>query len=218
MKLTGINHLAFITADMEKTIRFYRDLLGFQLTAGIGHVGFRHYFFGCGKDLIAFFEYEGASPMETKSHGTPTRRPLGFDHVSYTIGSREELYELKDRLEAAGFEVRGAVDHGIIWSIYFYDPNNIPLEVSWNTMEITKVPAMDEAVPMEIVAEGAEPQPGHWPEPTEWTAQSEMKAWPGNAFTMRETLVAEGTGNTTADYEAVPMEERFCPRPEEAAE
>jgi hypothetical protein len=30
----------------------------------------------------------------------------------------------------AGIEVTGAVDHGIIWSIYFFDPNNIPLEAS----------------------------------------------------------------------------------------
>ncbi len=32
----GINHLAFITNDMNRTIRFYRDLLGFPLTAGVG--------------------------------------------------------------------------------------------------------------------------------------------------------------------------------------
>ncbi len=44
MKLTGINHLAFITEDMEKTIRLYRDFLGMELTAGIGHVDYRHYF------------------------------------------------------------------------------------------------------------------------------------------------------------------------------
>lgn len=42
MKLTGINHLAFITEDMEQTIRFYRDLLGMALSAGIGHDGYRH--------------------------------------------------------------------------------------------------------------------------------------------------------------------------------
>ena len=45
MTLQGINHLAFITGDIVKTIRFYRDLLGLELTAGIGHEGFRHYFF-----------------------------------------------------------------------------------------------------------------------------------------------------------------------------
>lgn len=36
MKITGINHLAFITHDMEKTIRYYRDLLGMTLEAGWG--------------------------------------------------------------------------------------------------------------------------------------------------------------------------------------
>ena len=45
MSLQGINHLAFITDDMVKTIRFYRDLLGLKLSTGIGHDGFRHYFF-----------------------------------------------------------------------------------------------------------------------------------------------------------------------------
>ncbi len=42
MLLTGINHLAFITDNLEKTIRFYRDLLGMELVAGIGHEGYRH--------------------------------------------------------------------------------------------------------------------------------------------------------------------------------
>ena len=67
--LTGINHLAFITDDMVKTIRFYRDLLGMELTAGIGHEGFRHYFFRFGDDHVACFEYEGAVAMERKFHG-----------------------------------------------------------------------------------------------------------------------------------------------------
>jgi catechol 2,3-dioxygenase-like lactoylglutathione lyase family enzyme len=217
MKLTGINHLAFITEDMEKTIRFYRDFLGMQLTAGIGHVDYRHYFFTCGNTLIAFFEYPGATPPAKKFHGTPTRKPLGFDHVSFTVETREELFELRDMLEGAGIEVRGAVDHGIIWSIYFFDPNNIPLEVSWNCMEILKTPAMDEAVPMEIVAEGAEPQPGHWPELTKRTPVEEMRAWPGNAYTMRETLLAAGQGRVTADYEAIPEAQRMpLKRPEDS--
>ena len=33
---------------MEKTIRFYRDLLGMELVAGVGHDGYRHYFFQFG--------------------------------------------------------------------------------------------------------------------------------------------------------------------------
>jgi catechol 2,3-dioxygenase-like lactoylglutathione lyase family enzyme len=219
MKLTGINHLAFITEDMEKTIRFYRDLLGMQLAAGIGHDGYRHYFFQCGNTQVAFFEYEGASPMERKFHGAKSSLPLGFDHVSFTIGSREELYELKDKLEAADIEVRGAVDHGIIWSIYFFDPvNNIPLEVSWDCMEILQMPAMDEEAPMGEIAEASEPQPGVWPEATNPTPPERMTAWPGNAYTMRETLIAAGQGRNTKAYEAIPEEQRHVERPDKPSE
>ena len=120
MIFTGMNHMAFITKDMEKTTRFYRDLLQMELFAGIGHDGFRHYFFKCGDGAIAFFEYDIAQPMEyDKFHGTPTDKPIGFDHVSLTVPSRADLFALKDRLEAADIEVTGAVDHGTMWSIYF---------------------------------------------------------------------------------------------------
>ncbi|RPI54551.1 MAG: VOC family protein, partial [Deltaproteobacteria bacterium] len=44
-KYTGINHLAMATRDMDSTIRFWRDLLGMRLVAGLGRPGYRQYFF-----------------------------------------------------------------------------------------------------------------------------------------------------------------------------
>ncbi len=203
MLLTAINHLAFITGDMEKTIRFYRDLLGMELVAGIGHQGYRHYFFQFGDNQVAFFEYDGAQPMRRKSHGEPTDKPLGFDHVSFTVANCEDLFRLKDKLEAAGFEPSGAVDHGTMWSIYFFDPNNIPLEASWPCVELLKAPAMDEVAPMDIVAEGSSPQPGVWPEVTDPTPPEAMTAHAGNGHTMRETFVREGLGRVTDEYRRI---------------
>ncbi len=203
MQLTGINHLAFITSDMVETIRFYRDLLGMELVAGIGHPGYRHYFFRCGDAQVAFFEYDGAAPMERKNHGAPTRLPLGFDHVSFTVASLAGLFALKDKVEAAGFEVSDAVDHGIIWSIYFHDPNNIPLEVSWELLELVKTPAMDEVDPLDIVAEGSGPQPGVWPEVTSPTPPERMTAHAGNGHTMRETFLAHGLAVETNEWKAL---------------
>ena len=197
MLLKAIDHLAFITNDMEKTIRFYRDLLEMELVAGIGHEGYRHYFFKFGDNQVAFFEYDIAKPMEQKLHGSPTDKPLGFDHVSFTVDSCEDLFHLKDKLEAAGFEVTGAVDHGIIWSIYFFDPNNIPLEASWPCVELLRTPAMDEVAPMDIVAEGSGPQPGVWPEVTSPTPRAAMIAHGGNGYTMRETFIREGLARPT---------------------
>ena len=195
MSLQGINHLAFITDDMVTTIRFYRDLLGMKLSAGIGHDGYRHYFFqlGDGVTHIAFFEYEGATVMQRKFPGDRTSLPLGFDHVSFTVESREELFALKDRLEAAGIEVEGAVDHGLLWSIYFYDPhNNIPLEASWQFMDLEQTPAISEDDPLDIVAEGADRQSGHWPEVTHATPVAEMRASGGNGQPMRDQFLEQG--------------------------
>jgi catechol 2,3-dioxygenase-like lactoylglutathione lyase family enzyme len=174
-----------------------------ELVAGIGHPGYRHYFFRCGNTQVAFFEYAGAKSMELKSHGSPTTLPLGFDHVSFTVGSRADLFALKDRIEAAGFEVSDAVDHGIIWSIYFHDPNNIPLEVSWDMLKLVKTPAMDEVEPMEIVAEGAGPQPGIWPEVADPTPPERMTAHGGNGLTMRETFLRDGTAIETDEWKAL---------------
>lgn len=210
MLLRGLNHLAFITDDLTKTIRFYRDLLGMELHSGIGHNGFRHYFFQMGSGQVAFFEYEGASPMDGKKfHGEPTSEPVGFDHVSFTVATREDLFHLKDRLEAAGVEVSGAVDHGTIWSIYFFDPNNIPLEASWDCMEIIEPPAIEDVEPLPIAAEGAGPQPGHWPEVTRPTPPEAMVAHPGNGYRMRQSFIARGIGRRAPGFEE--------PRPPEPA-
>ena len=45
IQYNGVNHLAMATGDMDKTIRFWRDLLGMRLVAGLGRAGYRHYFF-----------------------------------------------------------------------------------------------------------------------------------------------------------------------------
>lgn len=194
MKLRGIDHLAFITEDIAGTIRFYRDLLGMELFDGIGHDGYRHYFFrlGDGKTQVAFFEYDGASPMKRKFPGKRTGEPLGFDHVSFIVDSRAALFALKDRLEAAGIRVHGAVDHGLFWSIYFYDPNNIPLEASWTFMEVVEPPAVVDDDPLAVAAEGSAPRPDQWPPVTTPTPEAEMVAGGGNGLPLRERLLAEG--------------------------
>ena len=202
MSLQGINHLAFITDDMTTTIRFYRDLLGLRLSAGIGHDGYRHYFFQFPDEVthVAFFEYDGASVMNRKFPGDRTSLPLGFDHVSFTVNSKQDLYALKDRLEAADIEVEGAVDHGIFWSIYFYDPhNNIPLEATWQFMNLERCPAISEDDPLEIAAEGAAPQVGHWPEVRNPTPETEMRATSGNGRPMREYFLRHGLARYSED-------------------
>lgn len=194
MELRGINHLAFIAKDMNETIRFYRDLLGMKLWAGVGHDGFRHYFLQAGNTQVAFFGYEEAQAMPYKFHGSPTNEQRGYDHVAFTVDTVDELFAWKDKLEAAGLEVTGAIDHGTLWSIYFFDPNNIPLEITWDCVEIDQPPVVADDAPLEVVAEGSEPRPGLYPEPEKKTPRSEFRAKDGNGYAMRQALLQSGRG------------------------
>ena len=182
IKYNGINHLAMATGDMDKTIRFWRDLLGMRLVAGLGRPGFRHYFFEISpSDLIAFFEWNDVEPVAEKDHGEPVKGPFVFDHISFGVDTKEDLWELKDTLSAAGFEVSEMIDHGFIHSIYAFDPNGIPIEFSWNVegIDVRKEPVMSDKAPSEVTKEGADPLFEKWPAIDKSTPISERKVYPG---------------------------------------
>ena len=192
---SGMHHLAFITNDMEATIRFYRDLLGFPLVAGLGGKAYKHYFFKVTeKDQIAFLSYDEAKPMERKYHGMPTNRPLGFDHLAIGVVSKTSLFALKDRLEAGEVHVMGPVDHGIGWSIYFFDPNGIPLEMVWSNLELTHLPLIGDEDPPQAALEGSAPQPGYWPEVIRPTPKTEWQAYPGAGYELRPLALSRDQG------------------------
>ena len=181
-RFTGINHLAMATGDMDRTTRFWRDLLGMRLVAGLGQPGYRHYFFQISEtDLIAFFEWPGVKPVPEKEHGRPVEGPFIFDHVSFGVETEENLWSLKYTLEAAGFPVSDVVDHGFIHSIYAHDPNGIPIEFSHNVegVDIRREPQMRDRAPSQITSEGSEPQVGAWPTVLAPTAESERIVFPG---------------------------------------
>jgi catechol 2,3-dioxygenase-like lactoylglutathione lyase family enzyme len=170
------------TGDMDKTIKYWRDLLGMRLVAGLGRPGYRHYFFEISKeDMIAFFEWPGVEGIPEKDHGFPVKGPFVFDHVSFGVETEDDLWELKDRLEAAGFYVSELIDHGFIHSIYSFDPNGIPIEFSVNIegRDVRKNPIIDDSEPSDVTLEGPEPVKGIWPEVKEPTPLSEKIAYPG---------------------------------------
>lgn len=93
INFNGVNHLAMATGDMDRTIRFWRDLLGMRLVTGLGQPGYRHYFFQISDtDLIAFFEWPGVKPVPEKEHGRPVKGPFVFDHVSFGVATEEDLW------------------------------------------------------------------------------------------------------------------------------
>lgn len=129
----GLNHLALITNDMDATVRFWHGALGAPLVATIGTDTFRHYFFSFGPaSSVAFFEYKGQRTNElAKPAGVFDARAGQFDHLSMDLPDEAALLALRQRLIEVGSEVTDVVDHGLMRSIYFTDPNGIALEASW---------------------------------------------------------------------------------------
>ena len=143
----GIHHLALNTEDMRMTIDFYTRVLGMPLVhalrvppgVGVGPANrgnppfenLRHYFFDVGGDtMVAFFEM----PKGAKQIGD--RDALAaMQHCSFTV-TQERFEQLTQRLRDADVALIGPVPVGAgTWSIYFFDPNGIRLEFSYQALD-----------------------------------------------------------------------------------
>ncbi len=138
----GVHHLALVTDDMDATVRFYHGVLGARVVLTIGNAAFRHYFFEFDQgNTVAFFEYQDAE-LDTfaKPAGVPDPQAAQFDHLSLALPDEEALERLRNRLKEHDCEVTDVVDHGVLRSVYFMDPNGIALEASWWTADPTGRP------------------------------------------------------------------------------
>ena len=183
VRVIGIHHLALVTGSLDRTLRFWRDLVGLQVRCRLGSPVYRQYFLAAGgRTLLSFFEWSGAEPVPEKDHGAPKRGPIAFDHVAFELGSDGELFELRDRLAAAGFWVSEATDQGYVRSIYTFDPNGVPVEfsVAVEETDLRTVTRFVDRDPGAVALEGAEPQPGAWPAPERYTPEEERRVYPGS--------------------------------------
>jgi catechol 2,3-dioxygenase-like lactoylglutathione lyase family enzyme len=159
LRLNGVDHTARPTWKLRETVRFYRDILGVPLVHAISargwgtdsHPDFLHFFFDSGQgSSIAFFYYIGSEePSSLREHqGTrpaPDDHVFDATHVSWLVDSREELQQLRQRLESHGIEASPDTRHETIESIYFRDPNGYFLEVTIRVRPLTDADAIDAA-------------------------------------------------------------------------
>lgn len=182
-KHKSVHHAAFATCDLEKTIHYWRDLLGFRLLLGMSHSHEKQYFFGVSDHfMVAFFEWTGVCPIPRKHHGEPVNGPFAFDHLAIEMESREDLFNLQDQLIEAGFPVSDVIDHGFAHSIYTYDPNGIALEFLATKPEVSlsELPLMVDETPTEAALEGAEPVVSRWPAVEDVEGEDERTIVPGD--------------------------------------
>ena len=150
IELSGINHLALSCADMDRTITFYRDVLGMPLVKTIDFPSGRgkHYFFDCGNgDCVAFFEFPGGPKgVDAKAHGKMAATPGMMHHVAFNV-TNEQIEVYRQRLVDQGVKVTEVVNHDdtpegasrdvnestFVRSIYFRDPDGMQLEfAAWS--------------------------------------------------------------------------------------
>ena len=118
----GLHHTALISSDVEATVRFYQDVLGFPLTELIenrDYPGSSHFFFDIGNgNLLAFFDFPGLDL------GPYAEVLGGLHHLSISV-EPDRWMHLRGKLEAAGVPYQ--LESGT--SIYFRDPDGARLEL-----------------------------------------------------------------------------------------
>ena len=118
----GLHHTALISSDVERTVRFYQDVLGFPLTELIenrDYPGLSHFFFDIGNgNLIAFFDFPGLDVG-------PYAEVLGGLHHLAISADPDRWQQLVERLTEAG--VPHEVHSGV--SVYFRDPDGARIEL-----------------------------------------------------------------------------------------
>jgi len=118
----GLHHVALLSADVERTIRFYQDLLEFPLTEIFENRDYRgsnHFFFDIGNgNLLAFFDFPGLDL------GPYAEVLGGLHHIAISV-EPQKWERLKAKLDDAGVEY--LMESGT--SIYFRDPDGARLEL-----------------------------------------------------------------------------------------
>jgi catechol 2,3-dioxygenase-like lactoylglutathione lyase family enzyme len=156
----GVNHIALVSSDMARTVRFYRDVLGMPLvkTIELPNGAGQHFFFDIGNDdCLAFFWFPNApaaAPGVASSAALPDAGDIAtahgsLNHLAFDV-PLERFEEYRQKLIDAGVEVSMVLDHDdseyqvarsfhpgvFVRSFYFFDPDGIMLEFAAWTREI----------------------------------------------------------------------------------
>lgn len=135
IKLEQIHHVAYRCNDAKETVEFYKEMLNMDFLVAIAEDlvpstkepdPYMHLFLDAGNgNILAFFELP-TKPKMDRDRNTPE----WVQHIAFRVESEEALMAAKAELEGKGLSVLGPTDHGIIRSIYFFDPNGHRLELT----------------------------------------------------------------------------------------
>lgn len=123
MEVKELGHIVLYVSDLERSRRFYGDVLGWKEIATLGTMGA---VFSSGRthhELLLLEVGAGAHPI-------PQGRRVGMYHFGLKVGTTDD--ELRDALREmleAGVKVVGTADHGVTHSLYIEDPDGNEIEI-----------------------------------------------------------------------------------------
>ncbi|HEY3760977.1 MAG TPA: VOC family protein [Verrucomicrobiae bacterium] len=119
---TRIGHVHLKVADLERALKFYRDVLGFEVTQRYGR---QAVFLSAG----GYHHHIGLNTWESAGGSPPPPGTTGLYHVAILYPTRVALADALRRLVAAGIQLEGASDHGVSEAIYLRDPDGNGVEL-----------------------------------------------------------------------------------------
>jgi catechol 2,3-dioxygenase len=120
-----IGHVHLKVADLERSLAFYRDVLGFELTQRLGA---QAAFLSAG----GYHHHLGLNTWESRGGSAPPPGSTGLYHVAIVYPTRGLLADALRRLQKAGVPIEGASDHGVSEAIYLRDPDGNGVELYWD--------------------------------------------------------------------------------------
>jgi catechol 2,3-dioxygenase len=120
-----IGHVHLKVADLERALKFYRDVLGFELTQRLGR---QAAFLSAG----GYHHHIGLNTWESAGGPPPPPGTTGLYHVAILYPTRAQLADVLRRVRAAGIELDGAADHGVSEALYLRDPDDNGVELYWD--------------------------------------------------------------------------------------
>ncbi|HEY0716547.1 MAG TPA: VOC family protein [Streptosporangiaceae bacterium] len=133
MPVRRLNHAVLYVRDLARTVTFYRETLGFQVSTELpGRAAFLRAPGSANDHDLGLFQLATGAD-------TPAAQPgsrAGLYHLAWEVGTLADLADIRARLAAAGSLV-GQSDHRVSKSLYAEDPDGIEFEVMW------RVPAED---------------------------------------------------------------------------
>jgi catechol 2,3-dioxygenase len=121
----SIGHVHLKVADLERALKFYCGVLGFELTQRYGREAA---FVSAG----GYHHHIGLNTWQSKDGSPPPAGATGLYHVAILYPTRASLADAFRRLSAAGIPLEGASDHGVSEALYLRDPDDNGIELYWD--------------------------------------------------------------------------------------